>query len=94
MFVIKKPSKIIFLGEHSAVYGFQPHNALYMHLVYMFSHSWKYLGAPSLKIDKVIHFINKRFNKVWPIEFLIFSEIQLGLVLGLLILVYVLLNIL
>ncbi|AYE36537.1 mevalonate kinase [Borrelia turcica IST7] len=85
MFVIKKPSKIIFLGEHSAVYGFPVIGTtmpLYMYLVYMFSNSWKYLGAPSLKIDKVIHFINKRFNKVRPIEFLIFSEVPVGVGLG------------
>ncbi|AHH08657.1 mevalonate kinase [Borrelia anserina] len=85
MFVIKKPSKILFLGEHSAVYGFPVIGMtipLYMCLVYTFSNSWKYLGIPSVKIDKVIHFINKRFNKVRPIEFLIFSQIPVGLGFG------------
>ncbi|AHH03685.1 Mevalonate kinase [Borrelia nietonii YOR] len=85
MFIIKKPSKILFLGEHSAVYGFPVIGAtipLYMHLVYTFSDSWKYLGVPSLKIDEVIYFINKRFNKVRPIEFLIFSQVPVGLGFG------------
>ncbi|AHE62998.1 mevalonate kinase [Borrelia parkeri] len=85
MFIIKKPSKILFLGEHSAVYGFPVIGAtipLYMYLVYTFSDSWKYLGVPSLKIDEVIHFISKRFNKVRPIEFLIFSQIPVGLGFG------------
>ncbi|UGQ16343.1 mevalonate kinase [Borrelia sp. RT5S] len=85
MFVIKKPSKILFLGEHSAIYGFPVIGAtipLYMHLVYAFSISWKYLGVTSLKIDQVVHFIRNRFSKVRPIEFLIFSEIPVGIGLG------------
>ncbi|WP_445436121.1 mevalonate kinase [Candidatus Borreliella tachyglossi] len=85
MFIIKKPSKILFLGEHSAVYGFPVIGAtipLYMHLVYAFAGSWRYLGSPSLKIDAIIHFINKKFNKVRPIEFLIFSQIPVGVGLG------------
>ncbi|AHH10881.1 mevalonate kinase [Borrelia coriaceae] len=85
MFIIKKPAKILFLGEHSAVYGFPVIGAtlpLYMYLVYAFSDSWRYLGAPSLKIDEVIRFIDKNFNKVRPIEFLIFSQIPVGLGFG------------
>ncbi|UER67836.1 mevalonate kinase [Borrelia sp. BU AG58] len=85
MFVIKKPSKILLIGEHSAVYGFPVIGTtipLYMHLVYTFSNSWKYLGVSSLKIDKVVHFIKNRFSKVKPIEFLIFSEIPVGVGLG------------
>ncbi|WKC58226.1 mevalonate kinase [Borrelia sp. P9F1] len=85
MFVIKKSSKILLFGEHSAVYGFPVIGAtipLYMHLVYVFSVSWKYLGVPSLKIDKVVSFIKNSFSKARPIEFLIFSEIPVGVGLG------------
>ncbi|ATQ14569.1 Galactokinase [Borrelia miyamotoi] len=85
MFIIKKPSKILLLGEHSAVYGFPVIGAtipLYMQLVYTFSDSWRYLGVPSFKIDEIIHFINNNFEKVRPIEFLIFSQIPVGLGFG------------
>ncbi|BCR22098.1 mevalonate kinase [Borrelia sp. HM] len=85
MFIIKKPSKILFLGEHSAVYGFPVIGTtmpLYMQLVYTFSDSWRYLGVPSSKIDEIIHFININFDKVKPIEFLIFSQIPVGLGFG------------
>ncbi|ACH93620.1 mevalonate kinase [Borrelia duttonii] len=85
MFIIKKSSKILFLGEHSAVYGFPVIGAtipFYMYLVYTFSTDWRYFGEPSLKIDEIISFINRNFSKVRPIEFLIFSQIPVGLGFG------------
>ncbi|WP_024653360.1 mevalonate kinase [Borrelia persica] len=85
MFIIKKASKILLLGEHSAVYGFPVIGAtmpFYMYFVYTFSNSWRYLGSSSSKIDEVISFISKKFSKVRPIDFLIFSQIPVGLGFG------------
>ncbi|WP_424632479.1 mevalonate kinase [Borreliella lusitaniae] len=85
MLIIRKPAKILFLGEHSAVYGFPVIGAtvsIYMDLVYTVSKNWKYLGKPSTRLNSLISFIVSNYSKVNPIEFSVISEIPIGVGLG------------